>query len=112
MIGTGYVVEWDLYDIASRIREIDDGYFIFYSYKRKKYEIHNSHQRGSTLALVLPFDKLDARALDLVRRTSRERASEYLKEIEKENARAYALNAEKTVKNAEKQLETVLKQAK
>ena len=106
------MVEWDLYDIASRIKQIDDGYFIFYSYKRKKYEIHNSHQRGNTLALVLPFDKLDARALDLVRRTSRERASEYLKEIEKENERACVLNTEKAVKNAEKQLETALKTIK
>lgn len=106
------MVEWDLYDIASRIKQIDDGYFIFYSYKRKKYEIHNSHQRGNTLSLILPFDKLDARALDLVRQTSRERASEYLKEIEKENERARALSTEKAVKNAEKQLETALKTAK
>ena len=108
MIGKGYVVEWDLYDIASRLREIDDGQFIFYSYKTKRYEIHNRRQRGSTLALILPYDKLDARALNLVRRTSCERASDYLKEIERENARVSANNREKAVKLAQKQMETAL----
>ena len=40
LIGLGCVVENDLFDIAARLREIDSDYFVFYSYKRRRYEVH------------------------------------------------------------------------
>ena len=103
MIGQGHIIEWDLYDIARRLKEIDDGYFVFYSYKTKKFEIHNANQRGSTLALVLPYDRLDAR---------RERASELFAQIERENELARRREVDKTVKTASKEMERALSKLK
>ena len=109
MIGKGYVIEWDLFDIAKRLREIDDGYFVFYSYKTKKYEIHNKKQRGSTLSVVLPFDKLDARALNYVRSTRRERASELFAQMERENKLARRRETYSAIKKAEFDIENALR---
>ncbi|MBQ8882002.1 MAG: hypothetical protein IJY70_01230 [Clostridia bacterium] len=112
MIGQGHIIEWDLYDIARRLKEIDDGYFVFYSYKTKKFEIHNAKQRGSTLALVLPYDRLDARALMCVKSTRRERASELFAQIERENELARRREVDKTVKTASKEMERALSKLK
>lgn len=100
MIGEGYEVRGDLYDIAARIREIDENYFIYYSYRYRRYEVHNRAQRNGTFALALPYRTLDARALTLVRRTRAERADELLKEIEEENVRSRRAAVEKEVKKA------------
>lgn len=108
MIGRGYVVRRDLFDITDRIKEIDPDYFIFYSYRYRRYEVHNSAQRGGTLALVLPYDRLDERALRLVRRTRRERAEELLAETERQNERARRGEVYRAVKNAERATERAL----
>ena len=108
MIGLGYEVMCDLYDIADRIKAIDPDYFVFYSYVRHRYEIHVRGQRGGTLALVVPYDRLDERTVRLVRRTRRERADEYLKEIERENARLERLKREREVKRAAKDAERLI----
>ena len=108
MRGQGRIIEWDLYDIAYRLKEIDDGYFVFYSYKTKKFEIHNKKQRGSTLALILPYDRLDTRALSFVKSTRRERASELIAEMEKQNELARRQALDKTVKKASYEMERAL----
>ena len=93
MYGKGYEVKGDLYSIADRLKEIDDGYFIFYSYKNKRYEVHNSNQRGQTLSLILPYPVLDERAVRLVRKTRVERVKSLIEEMDRENER---LEREKT----------------
>ena len=85
MIGKGYEVTVDLYDIAKRLREIDEDYFVFYSYKKKRYEVHNRSQRGNTLAFTVPYNELDTRTLSFARRTRRERAEKLMREMEREN---------------------------
>ena len=85
MIGNYHLVTCDLYDIASRLKAIDEDYFVLFCYKTKKYEIHNKGQRGSTLSLVLPYPHLDARALSLVRQTRTERADQLFRELNFEN---------------------------
>ncbi len=112
MIGEGYEVRGDLYDIADRIREIDENYFIFYSYRHKRYEVHNRAQRNGTFALALPYRTLDARALTLVRRTRAERADALLREIEEENARSRRAAVEKTAERAACEAERVFKEVK
>ncbi len=107
MIGEGYVVEGDLFDISSRIKEIDENYFIFYSYRFRRYEIHSRAQRGNTLALVLPYDRLDARALTLVRRTRADRAAALALEIERENEKIRRKSLDGTIKRVEKEVENV-----
>ena len=93
MYGVGYVVRNDLYSISDRLKEIDEGYFIYYSYKNKRYEVHNKNQRGHTLSLVLPYKSLDERAVRLVRKTRSERVDALIRQMEEENAR---LEKEKT----------------
>lgn len=85
MYGDGYEVTSDLYSIAQRVKEIDDGYFIFYSYKDKRFEVHNKNQRGNTLSLVLPFSCLDERTIRHIRRTRSERVKLLMQEMEREN---------------------------
>lgn len=87
MYGLGYVVNGDLYSIVDRLKEIDEGYFIFYSYVNKRYEVHNKNQRGQTLSLVLPYNTLDERTVRLTRKTRSERAKSLFEEMERENER-------------------------
>lgn len=93
MYGKGYEVKGDLYSIADRLKEIDSGYFIFYSYANKRYEVHNKNQRGQTLSLILPYAVLDERTERLVRKTRVERAKSLIEEMERENEK---LEREKT----------------
>ncbi len=85
MIGKGRIITHDLYDIADRIKEIDEDYFIVRDYRTGKFQIHNSRQKGGTLALVLPFDRLDYRTIVSVRRTRAERKNKLLEEMERDN---------------------------
>lgn len=43
MIGKYNIVKNDLFGICKRIKQIDKGYFIVYSYKLRRFEIHNSY---------------------------------------------------------------------
>lgn len=73
-------VNSDLYDIASRLKEIDD-YILFYNADKDRFEVHNS--RG--LQVASPFRGLDARLIEFVRKTRVERLKEILKEIDEHN---------------------------
>ena len=108
LIGRGYEVKRDLYDIAERIKEIDPDYFIFYSYAKKRYEVHSKTQKGNTLALVVPYDKLDERTLTLVRRTRVERIDEVMEEQRKENERMTRLKIKKATEKGANMLESAL----
>ena len=108
MIGVGYTILGDLYSISSRIKEIDDGYFLFYRYSTGKYEVHNSNQRGSTLSLVCPYPVLDERLLRLVRQTRSERAEKLMAEIDEQNAKAEKEYLEKLVKRKEIETEELM----
>ena len=81
------ILTGDLYDICNRIKEIDPDYFIVRNTIRHRFEVHSSRQRGNTLALVVPYDRLDARTLQLVRQSRIERMQQYLSELENENMR-------------------------
>lgn len=78
-------VESDLFDIARRLKEIDAGYFILR--REGRFEVHN---RGDepTYCLTVPWSELDARTVELVRKTRAERAAELFAELERDNERA------------------------
>lgn len=80
------VIANDLFDIASRLKEIDDGYFVCYNRKASRYEVHNNRQKGSTFCLAVPYDALDARTVELVRKTRVENACKLLEEMERANS--------------------------
>ena len=88
------VINDDLFGIARRLKEIDDGYFLVYNCLLGRYEVHSNKNIGDTLSLVCPYDRVDVRLLSLVRKTKRENAKEIFKSIEEHN--------EKIEKNEEK----------
>lgn len=75
----------DLFSIARRLREIDRGYRIARNVETGKFEVHNLRQ-AHTLCLVLPYETLDARTVELVKKTHVSRADELLSEMEKSNS--------------------------
>ena len=87
MIGVCEIISGDMFGVVDRIREIDGSYFVVRNYKTKKFEVHAENKRGTSLVLVLPFDRLDCRTVDHVRRTRVERVEKLLKEMEEENKR-------------------------
>ena len=80
-------IENDALDIAARLKEIDDGYFIVYNGYFKRLEVHNKKQGKNTFCLVVPCNRLNARTVELVRRTRAENADRLLAEIDFHNAR-------------------------
>ncbi|HEY8390163.1 MAG TPA: hypothetical protein VIL26_04340 [Clostridia bacterium] len=63
------IIKDDLYDIASRLKSIDSGYFVMFDTISKSYEVHNSNNIGSTFCLNVPYKELDARTITYVRKT-------------------------------------------
>lgn len=84
----------DMFNIELRLREIDDGYRVFYNKVKSRYEIHNTKNKPNTLVLVSPYDELDARIIKLVRKTSVARASEIFAEIEEHNEKILSKQVE------------------
>lgn len=74
-----------MFDIVSRLKEIDEGYFILYNTEKKAYEVHNLEQGKNTYCLTVPYPQLDARAVNLVKSTRREYMDNIFKEIERHN---------------------------
>jgi len=77
----------DVLDIAQRIKEIDGDYFVVFDRERNRFEVYNRSQRGNTLALVLPYDTLDERAVVHVRKTSVANVMAQISETEGQNER-------------------------
>lgn len=75
----------DVYNISNRIKEIDKGYYVVYDTSKRKFEIHNSCQIGSSYCLTIPFDSLDWRSLDYVNQTRSENIEKILNRIDNEN---------------------------
>ena len=108
MIGRYAIVGEDVFDVARRIGEIDDGYFVAYSYEKKRFEVHNRHQRGQTLSLVVPYPRLDCRTVELVRYTRTERAAKIAEDIAKANRLAEKKETERLCEAAAKKAEEEL----
>lgn len=79
-------VEDDLFSVADRIKSIDDKYKIYYNGESRKFEVRSAVD--DSLQVILPFDRLDCRAVDYVRKTRIERINAILEEIERANAEA------------------------
>ena len=80
-------IENDLFGIADALRAVDGGYFIQLDKLRGRFEVHNIRQYGDTYCLTLPFERLDRRAVEYVRRTRSERGEKLLAELERVNER-------------------------
>lgn len=74
-------------DIPRRLKMIRPTLFVMVDVSSGRIEIHDSAQKGGTLACALPYPELDARALVYVQRYRRERLAETAREIDEYNAR-------------------------
>lgn len=77
----------NVYFIPERLKEIDPHYFVLRNLEKGVFEIHNSGQRDSTYCLTLPFPELDARALELIRKTQTKNIARLIAEMDLENER-------------------------
>lgn len=78
------VVENDLFSVADRIKSIDDKYKIYYNGESRKFEVRSA--ADGSLQVTIPYDSLDSRAVDYVRKTRIERMDALIEEIERANA--------------------------
>ena len=83
-------------DIPIRLKELNGAFFVMFNVRTQKYEIHCADQPFETLSCVLPFEQLDARAIQYVREHSAQRLDAIVREIEEHN--------EKLVKKAEAEM--------
>ena len=74
----------DLLAIASRLREIDGSYRVFYNNALDRFEIHN-RDKPIFLSLCFVANELDNRVLDTARRTRKENFDEIEGEIDAHN---------------------------
>lgn len=77
------LVKDDLYHIAKRLKEVDGRYILLFNRVKHRFEIHAQ----GALQVAVPFDRLDARTINLARETRLENAQKTLLEMEKHNAR-------------------------
>ena len=73
----------DLYDIASRLRSVNESYKLYYNTQKCRYEVRNL--RTQALEFVVPYDELDARTIEYARYTSVANAEQIFSDIEKNN---------------------------
>jgi hypothetical protein len=92
IIGKGEEITGDLYGIVRRLKAVDPDYFVIRAYRTGKFELHHRRNKGGSFTLTLPFDRLDARTVEYVRQTRRERAEALFAEIERHNERLGALS--------------------
>ena len=70
-------VKQDVFDIADRIKEVDEGYRLFYNFDRERYEV----RKGGELCVTWK-EPLSAALVLKLRETHVRRRHELLKEIE------------------------------
>lgn len=83
MIGLFHIVKNDLFGIANRLKTLDSDYFVVYSYRDSRYEIHNKGNKGNTFCFAA--ERLDERVIVKARRTRRERIKKLIEEMERDN---------------------------
>lgn len=80
------LVESDVFDIAKRIKEIDDGYFILFDISNNRFELHNKKQ-SKTYCFLYPYCNLDNRLIKLIYDTNVENIDNIVYCIDKNNAK-------------------------
>ena len=80
-----YQIRNDLFEISNRIKQIDNNYYIVFNTARKKFEVHYNRSKN-TYELTIPFDELDARTVEFVRKTRMQNKQKILEEIKNNNA--------------------------
>lgn len=81
-------INTDLFDIVKKIKTIDSNYRIFRNIKKHRFEIYYQKGLNLNLEIVVPYEKLDYRTINLLNKTKIENADAIFEEIEKHNSKA------------------------
>ena len=87
-------------DIPVRLEELNRAFFVMFNVRTQKYEVHCADQPFETLACTLPYDELDARAIEYVREHSVERLETIIREIDEHNERLVQKEQEAVIDKA------------
>ncbi|MDD4211223.1 MAG: hypothetical protein PHC46_02370 [Clostridia bacterium] len=90
------IITDDTFDIAKRLKAIDNNYIIKWNILKKRYEVFYDEGDKQVLQIVLPYSELDTRTLNIVNKTRVENYKALIAEIEQKN--------QKLTQEAEKQL--------
>jgi MFS superfamily sulfate permease-like transporter len=75
----------DTFDIAKRLKQIDNNYILKFNLHKKQYEVFYKESDKHILQLVLPFKELDKRTIDYVNKTRVQNIEKLIKNIQKQN---------------------------
>lgn len=74
----------DLYDVAQRLRSVNENYRVYYNRQLNRYEVRNGRMRGE-LDFIVPYGELDARTVDYALYSRVENAENIFAEAERNN---------------------------
>ena len=77
-------IDSDVFEIAKRIKDIDDGYYIVFDTGKERYELHNINQ-PNTHCLTYPYANLDGRLIDLILYTNIGNIDKIINDIDNNN---------------------------
>ncbi|MFI3229041.1 MAG: hypothetical protein R3Y23_02610 [Bacillota bacterium] len=92
----------DVFDIARRVREVDRSYNIKFCNRTNKFKLYGDPR--NSYILTLPYDRLDARTVEFVRKTRVERLDAIIEEIEENNRKLEASAMKEALNATEEQL--------
>ncbi len=98
------IITHDVFNISSRIKQLDNNYYIVYDTKLNRYEIHNKKYKDS-LCLVVPYKNLDCRTIELVRKS--QDVEKCLNDIEVNNAKINQRNKQNLLDKTTYQLNEI-----
>ncbi len=75
----------DIFDIVKKIKSIDNNYRVFRNIQKHRYEIYYQKGLNLNLEIVVPYDELDYRIINLLNKTKVENADKLFEEIDKHN---------------------------
>ncbi len=84
-------VDGDLYDVASRLKGVDERYELYFNRRSRKFEVYI----GGALQFAVPFDSLDERTIVYAKKTRIERLDLIVEEIDENNRRIDEENIKK-----------------
>lgn len=102
------LVEDSVYEIPQRLKEYDSSFFVVYNTRSYKYEVHSTDNLFNTYCFTVPYDELDSRTIDLVKKNDTKKfgAKELEREIDENNKKI----EEQKKKNQKKWIEDVAKE--
>lgn len=102
------VLENNVFDIPKRLKEYDPSFFIVINLNSEKFEVHSTDNLFDTYCFTVPYDELDSRTIDLVKKNDTKKfgAKELEREIDENNKKI----EEQKKKNQKKWIEDVAKE--